>query len=108
MRDVYVEQLSLPLAYLARDDHGLDVGPLHQRHDGAGYLIERRDVERGRIEDDYVGLPAWRERPDFAVEPQGLGSVDGRVAQHIARRQRSRYSGGRCRPIRKWAGNGDR
>jgi hypothetical protein len=29
MRQIDVEQLSLPLAHLARDDHGLDVGAIH-------------------------------------------------------------------------------
>ena len=28
--EIDVEQLPLPLAYLARDDHGLDVGAVHQ------------------------------------------------------------------------------
>src|SRR5690349_4936109 len=41
-----IEQLSPPLAHLARDDHGLDVGAVHQRYDRARNLVERRHVER--------------------------------------------------------------
>src|SRR3954470_6921520 len=48
--EVDVEQLALPLAHLAGDDHGLDVGAIHQGYDRAGHLVERRHIELGRVE----------------------------------------------------------
>src|SRR5206468_9090130 len=61
-RQVDVEQPPLPLANLARDDHGLDVGAVHQRDDRAGHIVQRRDIERGSVEDDDVRLFPGRER----------------------------------------------
>src|SRR6267378_4366433 len=84
---VDVEQLPLPLAHLARDDDGLDVGAVHQRHYGPRHVVERRHVDRGRVEDDDVGLLARGERARLLVEPQVLRAVDGGVAQDVARRE---------------------
>jgi len=70
-----VEQMPLPLAHLAGDDHGLDVGAIHQRHHSAGHLVQRRHVEFGGVEDDDVGLLAGRQRAGLAIEPQRLGRV---------------------------------
>jgi hypothetical protein len=54
-----VEQLPLPLAHLAGDDHGLDIGAIHQGNDRAGHLVRRRHAELGGVEDDSaLVLPA--------------------------------------------------
>ena len=103
-REIDVEQLTLPLAHLARDDHGLNVGAFHQRNDRAGYLVERRHVERSAVKDDDVRFLARRERTDLAVEFQCLGAVHGGVAQHVARCQQGWYGRVRCRPLigKRW------
>src|SRR6266850_5893547 len=100
---VDVEELSFPLAHLARHDHGLDIGAVHQRHDGARHVVERRHVDSGRVEDDDVGLLARGERARLLVQPQVLRAVDGGEAQHVARRQRGRDAGGRCWPTKEKA-----
>src|SRR5437667_8564336 len=105
---VDVEQLPLPLAHLARDDHRLDVGAVHQGYDRPRHVVERRHVESGRVEDDDVGLLARGERARLLVEPQVLRAVDGGEPQHVACRQRGRYAGGRCWPTREWARDGYR
>src|SRR5512145_1314196 len=69
------DQLSLPLTHLARDDHGLDVGTVHQRYHRSRHVVERRDVERRGVEHDDVRLFAGRERPGLAVQPQVLRAV---------------------------------
>jgi hypothetical protein len=53
-----VEQLPLPLAHFARDDHCLDIGAIHQRHYRPRHLIERRHVDPGGVKDDDIGLTA--------------------------------------------------
>jgi len=83
-REVDVEQLALPLAHLAGDDDRLDVGALHQRHDRAGYVIERGHVNGGRIENDDVGFFARGQRAGLLVAPQILRAADGSKAQHVA------------------------
>jgi len=74
---VHVEQLPLPLAHLARNDHGFDVGAVHQRYDRPRHVVERRHVDRFGVEDDDVGLLAGRERAGLAVQPQVLRAVEG-------------------------------
>src|SRR5256885_12148126 len=51
MVQIDIEQLPLPFAHLARDDHGLDVGAVHQRDDRSRHIVERRYVYRGVVED---------------------------------------------------------
>ena len=70
VRKIDVEQLALPLAHLAGDDHRLDVGAVHQRDHRPRHLVERRHVDRFGVENDDVGLLARRERADLAVQPQ--------------------------------------
>jgi hypothetical protein len=79
-----VEQAALPLAHLAGDDHGLDVGAIHQRDHRSGHVVERRHVERRGVEQDDVGLLARRERARLAVQSQVLRTIHGGEAQHIA------------------------
>src|SRR5207247_8606251 len=86
----------------------LDVGAVHQRDDRSRHVVERRHVYGGGVEDDDVGLLARGERARLFVEPQVLRAVDGGEPQRVARRQRGRYTGGRCWAIREEAGGGDR
>ena len=99
MRQIDVEQLALPFAHLARDDDGLDIGAIHQRHHRPRHLVERRRIDPGGVENDDVRLLARRERAGLAFQPQGLGAVDGGEPQRVARRQRGRDAGGRFGPI---------
>src|SRR5947207_12454425 len=108
MVQIDIEQLPLPLAHLARDDHRLDVGAVHQRDDRPRHVVERRHVDRLGVENDDVGLLARGERAGLLVEPQVLRAVDGGEPQHVACRQRGRYAGGRCWPTREWARDGYR
>src|SRR5215831_7351561 len=50
MRQIDVEELPLPFAHLAGDDHGLDIGAVHQRHDRTRHLVERRHIDPGGVE----------------------------------------------------------
>ena len=81
---VDVEEPPVPLAHLARDDHGFDVAALHQRHHGARHVVERRRIDSG-LENDDVGFLARLQRPDLAIEPEVARAVDRGPAQHIAR-----------------------
>src|SRR5205823_13252386 len=76
MVQVDVEQLPLPLAHLARDDHGLDVAAVHQGDDRSRHVVERRNVDRLGVEDDDVGLLARGERAGPAVKSQVLRTID--------------------------------
>src|SRR3989454_363884 len=102
VRQIDVEQLSLPLAHLACDDHGLDVSAVHQRDDRSRHVVERRHVDRGGVEDDDVGLLAGRERAGLAVQSQVLRTVDGGEPQHVAHIEKRRRAGGRRRPLVRW------
>src|SRR5476649_1888992 len=97
MREIDVEQPSLPLAHLSRDDHGFNVGPVHQRDNRARHLVKRRHVDRGSVEDDDVGFLTWRERADLLVEPQSFSSVYGGEAQHVTGGQQRRRASRWCR-----------
>jgi hypothetical protein len=41
-RQIDVEQAPLPRAHLASDNHGLDVGAIHQRYGRPRHLVDRR------------------------------------------------------------------
>src|SRR5256885_11889190 len=65
---VDIEQLPLPLAYLARDDHRLDVGAVHQRDDRSRHVVERRHVYGGCGEDEDVCVLSPRVRGGPSVQ----------------------------------------
>ncbi len=57
--------------------------PLHQRHDGARHVVQRRDVERSGIQQDDVGFLAGGQRAGLVVELQPAGAFDGGKADRI-------------------------
>jgi len=77
MPQIDIEEPPLPLAHLAGHDHGLDVGAVHQRDDRPRHVVEGRHIERGRVEDDDVGLLARGEGSGLPGEPEVLRAVDG-------------------------------
>jgi hypothetical protein len=40
------------LRTLPADDHGLNVGAVHQRHYRAGHLVDRPHIDAGGVEDE--------------------------------------------------------
>src|SRR5262249_40945658 len=100
---IEVEQPPLPFAHLARNDHGLYVGSVHERYDRARHVIDRRHIDGGGVEQNDVSLIAGFERTNLAVQPQGLRTVHGGEAQYVAHVEERRGARRWRRPLIGWS-----
>jgi hypothetical protein len=74
---VTIQHPPVPFDHIAANDDRIDVTGVRAEDDGANRVRNRRKIEVGRADQDYIGLLAGGQRSDLVCKPSRLRASNG-------------------------------